>query len=119
DYPTPDGTCVRDYIHVSDLATAHVQALEYAAQGGAERAFNLGTGRGFSVREVVEAVGRASGARVPGTGRPRREGDPPGLVAPGGRARRELGWRPQLPDLDAIVRTAFEWMRGHPDGYGD
>ena len=119
DYPTPDGTCVRDYIHVVDLASAHVLAVEYALQGGAQRAFNLGTGRGFSVREVVEAVQRVSGTRLPVAVKPRRPGDPPVLVAAAERALAELGWRPEHADLDAIVRTAFEWMRSHPHGYGE
>ena len=118
DYPTPDGTCVRDYIHVVDLAAAHVQALAYAQDGGAERAFNLGTGRGFSVREVIETVRRVSGVPVPVAPRPRRAGDPPRLVAAADRARRELGWRPRFDDLEAIVRSAYEWMRRHPGGYG-
>jgi len=118
DYPTPDGTCVRDYVHVVDLAAAHILALEYAAQGGARRAFNLGNGRGFSVEQVVQAVRRVSGASFEVCVRPRRPGDPPVLVAAAERARRELGWRPLLDDLEAIVRTAFEWMRRHPQGYG-
>jgi UDP-glucose-4-epimerase GalE len=118
DYPTPDGTCVRDYVHVTDLAAAHVLALEYAARGGGERAFNLGSGRGYSVEQVVDAVRRVSGARLPVSIRARRPGDPPVLVAAAARARRELGWRPRLDDLDAIVRSAFEWMRRHPQGYG-
>jgi UDP-glucose-4-epimerase GalE len=119
DYPTPDGTCVRDYIHVVDLASAHVLALEHAVDGGRQRAFNLGNGRGFSVEQVVDAVRRVSGADFEVVVRPRRPGDPPVLVAAAERARRELGWRPRLDDLDAIVRTAFEWMRRHPQGYGD
>jgi UDP-glucose-4-epimerase GalE len=118
DYPTPDGTCVRDYVHVVDLAAAHVQALEYALGGGAERAFNLGTGHGCSVQEVIEAVRRVSGARLPVTLRPRRAGDPPRLVAAAERARRDLGWLPRHSDLETIVRTACEWMRRHPGGYG-
>jgi UDP-glucose-4-epimerase GalE len=119
DYPTPDGTCVRDYVHVVDLAAAHVLALEYAAQGGAHRAFNLGNGRGFSVEQVVDAVRRVSGTDFEVAVKPRRPGDPPVLVAAAERARGELGWRPQLDDLDTIVGTAFEWMRRHPRGYGD
>jgi UDP-glucose-4-epimerase GalE len=119
DHPTPDGTCIRDYVHVADLASAHVLALEYAADGGAQRAFNLGTGRGFSVEQVVDAVRRVSRADFEIAVRPRRSGDPPVLVAAAERARSELGWRPHLDDLDAIVRTAFEWMRRHPRGYGD
>ena len=119
DYPTADGTCIRDYVHVVDLAAAHVLALEYAVQGGARRAFNLGNGRGFSVAQVVDAVRRVSRADFEVVVKPRRPGDPPALVAGAGRARSELGWRPQLDDLDAIVGTAFEWMRRHPRGYDD
>lgn len=119
DYPTPDGTCVRDYIHVSDLASAHVRALEYAARGGEHRAFNLGNGRGFSVEQVIAAVRRVSGADFEVAVRARRPGDPPVLVAAAERARRELGWEPRFTDLDAIVRTAVEWMRRHPHGYRD
>ena len=119
DYPTPDGTCVRDYIHVVDLASAHVLALEYASRGGEQRAFNLGTGQGFSVDQVVRTVRRVSGADFEVAVKPRRPGDPPILVAEALRARRELGWRPRFADLDAIVQTAFDWMRRHPQGYGD
>jgi UDP-glucose-4-epimerase GalE len=119
DYPTPDGTCVRDYIHVVDLASAHIQALEYASRGGALRAFNLGNGRGFSVDQVVESVRRVSGVDFEVVVKPRRPGDPPVLVAAAERAHGELGWKPRFTDLDAIVRSAFEWMRRHPRGYGD
>ncbi|TFG98278.1 MAG: UDP-glucose 4-epimerase GalE [Myxococcales bacterium] len=119
DYPTPDGTCVRDYIHVVDLASAHILALEYASRGGEQRAFNLGNGLGFSVDQVIESVRRVSGADFEVAVKPRRPGDPPILVAAAERARRELGWRPNFADLDAIVRTAFEWSRRHPRGYGD
>ncbi len=119
DYPTPDGTCVRDYIHVVDLASAHIQALEYASRGGPLRAFNLGNGRGFSVDQVVESVRRVSGMDFEVVVKPRRPGDPPVLVAAAERAHGELGWQPRFTDLDAIVRSAFEWMRRHPRGYGD
>jgi UDP-glucose-4-epimerase GalE len=119
DHPTPDGTCIRDYVHVSDLADAHVLALEYAADGGSERAFNLGNGRGFSVDQVIACARRVCRTDFEVAVRPRRAGDPPVLVAAAERARAELGWRPQLDDLDAIVSTAFEWMRRHPQGYGD
>jgi UDP-glucose-4-epimerase GalE len=119
DHPTPDGTCIRDYVHVADLAAAHVLALGYAADGGAQRAFNLGNGHGFSVEQVVDAVRRVCRADFEVNVKPRRPGDPPALVAAAGRARSELGWRPQLDDLDAIVRTAFEWMRRHPKGYAE
>jgi len=112
DYPTPDGTCIRDYVHVRDLAEAHVLALETGFQGP----LNLGSGRGHSVLEVIAAVRRVTGAVVPVTVGARRLGDPPRLVAEIGRAARELGWRPRH-DLDAIVRSAADWHRRHPHGY--
>lgn len=111
DYPTPDGTAVRDYIHVSDLARAHVLGVEYLAAGNASNAFNLGTGCGVSVLEVLRAVEKASGAPVPHELGPRREGDPPALVAQSDRAREALGWTPQHSSLDSIVQTAWAWSR--------
>ena len=116
DYDTPDGTCVRDYVHVQDLARAHVAALGRSAEPF--RAYNLGTGRGHSVREVVDAVGRVTGRKVPAEAGPRREGDPPVLVAAASRAREELGFEPEWRDLDAVVETAVRWARDHPRGYG-
>ena len=109
DYQTPDGTAVRDYVHVSDLAVAHLQALEYLNGGGASDTFNLGTGRGHSVKEVIETVERVSGFPVSAEERGRRPGDPPMLVASAGKARQALGWEPQYVTLDAIVRTAWAW----------
>lgn len=109
DYPTPDGTAVRDYVHVMDLADAHIRALDRLLRGGASMALNLGTGRGYSVREVIQAVHRVSGHPVPAEEGGRRDGDPPFLVAKPGLARRALGWSPQYTDLDAIVRTAWNW----------
>lgn len=117
DYPTPDGTCVRDYVHVVDLAAAHVKALEFAAAGGGCRAFNLGNGSGFSVKQVVDSVRRVSARDFPVETVARRPGDPPVLVASSNRAREELGWEPQYSDLDTIVRTAWEWLKNHPNGY--
>ena len=111
DYPTADGTCIRDYIHVGDLADAHVKALDYLAGGGATRAFNLGTGSGVSVREILDAVEQVTGRPVPHTIGPRRPGDPPALVADPSRARSELGWQPRLSDIDTIIATAWEWHR--------
>jgi UDP-glucose-4-epimerase GalE len=111
DYETPDGTCIRDYVHVTDLADAHVAALEYLTGGGATVALNLGTGAGHSVREVVAAVERVTGRAVPREAHPRRAGDPPRLVADASRARAVLGWRPRLSDLDTIVRHAWAWHR--------
>ena len=109
DYPTPDGTAIRDYIHVSDLAEAHVRALEHLARGGESRALNLGTGQGHSVREVISAVGKVSPHPVPVREGPRREGDPPALVADPSQAARILGWKPQQSGLDAIVQSAWKW----------
>jgi UDP-glucose-4-epimerase GalE len=116
DYPTPDGTCVRDYVHVADLADAHLTALRKLESGGASGAYNLGSGTGMSVRQVLEAVGRVAGRGVPHTVGPRRPGDPARLVASSARAERELGWRAQR-DLRAIVETAWRWHEAHPQGY--
>ncbi len=117
DYDTPDGTCIRDYIHVQDLAVAHVQALEALERGDAFQAYNLGTGRGHSVREVVDCVGRVLGTPVPHSVGPRRAGDPPRLVAAAERARATFGFAPRFTDLGAIVDTAARWRRDHPQGY--
>ncbi len=115
DYPTPDGTCIRDYIHVSDLATAHLAALEAIARGS--RAYNLGTGHGYSVREVIAAVERVTGRRVPVIEGARRAGDPPVLVASSARIQAETGWQPRFTTLDEIIATAHAWRLAHPDGY--
>jgi UDP-glucose-4-epimerase GalE len=117
DYPTPDGTCLRDYIHVTDLADAHVKALESIAGGGPSTAYNLGTGQPHSVREVIDTVARVTGRPVPWTLAPRRPGDPAVLYAAADKARTGLGWTPCLGDLETIVRTAWEWHRTHPTGY--
>jgi UDP-glucose 4-epimerase len=109
DYPTADGTGVRDYIHVEDLATAHVDALTYLRAGGESTTLNVGYGHGYSVRQVIESVERISGQRLSVREEPRRAGDPAALVARAERIRRELGWRPRLNDLDTIVRTAYAW----------
>ncbi len=117
DYPTPDGSCIRDYIHVEDLAEAHLLSLDRMREspGGI---YNLGNGQGFSVLEVIAAVERVTGHRVPWESAPRRPGDPPALVASSARARRELGWDPRWSDLDRIIASAWRWSREHPDGYG-
>ena len=114
DYPTADGSAVRDYIHVTDLADAHLRALDYLAGGGDSAIFNLGTGRGHSVREIVAAVERIGGRPVPCREAPRRAGDPPALVADPGHAMAALGWTARHSDLDTIVRTALAWHRRHP-----
>ena len=114
DYPTPDGTAIRDYIHVDDLAIAHVRALGYLEKGGASTALNLATGQGYSVREIIAAVGRAVGHGVPYREAPRRLGDPPELIADPSLARSVLDWRAECSDLDTIIRTALAWeMRHH------
>jgi len=118
DYDTPDGTAVRDYIHVADLADAHLLALEHLRRGGASQFLNLGTGTGFSVLEVIEMARRITGRDVPHQVGPRRAGDPPRLVADASRARGVLGWSPRQPALDTIVRSAWDWMQAHPAGYG-
>ena len=116
DYPTPDGTCVRDYIHVLDLATAHRMALE-ALGDGRRLVYNLGNGVGYSVREVIEAARRVTGHPIPVEEAPRRPGDPAVLVASSAKIQRELGWRPAHADLETIIRSAWDWRRRHPQGY--
>ena len=117
DYDTPDGTCIRDYIHVMDLASAHVLALD-AAEPGRMRVFNLGNGEGFSVREVLEACREVTGHPLPAKAAPRRAGDPARLVASCEKAQSELGWKQQFPDLKTIVAHAWKWHQSHPEGYG-
>ena len=118
DYPTPDGTCVRDYIHIDDLASAHLLALDALAEHETLK-YNLGNGAGFSVREVVEACRRVTGHPIPAVESPRRPGDPPILVASSAKIQQELGWRPRTPALEDIVASAWEWHRRHPGGYGE
>ncbi|HMJ58811.1 MAG TPA: UDP-glucose 4-epimerase GalE [Gemmatimonadales bacterium] len=115
DYPTPDGTAVRDYIHVDDLADAHVRALDVPPNGAI--ALNLGTGQGSSVRQVVEMARRVTGHPIPSSDRPRRAGDPPALVAAPQRAAAVLGWRPRRSSLDEILTSAWRWHQAHPRGY--
>jgi UDP-glucose-4-epimerase GalE len=116
DYDTPDGTCVRDYIHVMDLASAHVLALG-AAEAGRVKVFNLGNGEGFSVREVLDACREVTGHPLPANSAPRRGGDPPRLVASCEKAQAELGWKREFPDLKTIVAHAWKWHQSHPEGY--
>jgi len=118
DYPTKDGTCIRDYIHVLDLAEAHILALENLEKHPAGR-YNLGNGEGFSVLEVVEMVSEVSGREIPKVEAPRRNGDPAVLIASSELAKQELGWEPEYDSLEEIIQTAWEWHRRHPDGYGD
>ena len=111
DYPTPDGTCIRDYIHVSDLASAHIVAIEHLLRGGKSDVFNVGTGAGQSVKEVLAAVEKVTGKKVPHTIGPRREGDPPSLVADSRKLQNALGWRPQRADLERIVADAWAFAQ--------
>jgi UDP-glucose 4-epimerase len=115
DYPTPDGTCIRDYIHIADLAQAHILALEPGKSGF----YNLGNGEGFSVRQVIDVCARISGKSIPTIEKPRRAGDPPRLVAAATRAFDDLGWRPNYPKIEDIVATAWDWHVRNPDGYPD
>jgi len=117
DYPTPDGTAVRDYVHVTDIADAHLRALDAKLDGGSAVAVNLGTGTGRSVREIVEAARRVTGRDVPTVERPRRPGDPPELVAAVARAATVLGWRPSHSSLEEILSSAWQWHQTHPLGY--
>lgn len=115
DYPTPDGTCIRDYIHIKDLAQAHIAGL----QPGRNGFFNLGNGDGYSVREVIRMCEEITGSKIPAVEKPRRAGDPPKLVAGADKAFKELNWNPQYPKLRDIVSTAWAWHQKHPDGYPD
>ncbi len=117
DYPTPDGTCLRDYVHVNDLAAAHLLALDALRGGAPSNAYNLGNGRPTSVRDVLSSVERVTGQAVPFELAPRRDGDPAALFASSERVKRELGWRPRFEDLDVIVETAWRWRVAHPRGY--
>jgi UDP-glucose 4-epimerase len=118
DYPTSDGTCIRDYIHVDDLGDAHVKAVEQL-EPGHQMKLNLGIGRGYSVLEVIEACRRVTGHPIPAAMGPRRQGDPPELVADSRRAQTALAWTPQYVDIERIVETAWNWHRQHPHGFAD
>lgn len=117
DYPTKDGTCIRDYIHVCDLSDAHILALDYLMKGGESDVFNLGNGEGFTVKEVIETARRVTGHPIPAEICPRRAGDPAQLVASSEKARSILGWKPRYNDLETIIQTAWDWHRNHPNGY--
>ncbi|GIO90691.1 MULTISPECIES: UDP-glucose 4-epimerase GalE [Paenibacillus] len=119
DYATPDGTCVRDYIHVSDLADAHLRAVEYLRRGEPSNVFNLGNGLGFSVNEVIETSRKVTGADIPVVMEARRAGDPAVLVASSDKARAVLGWKPARTTLEEIIESAWRWHSSHPDGYGN
>ncbi len=117
DYPTPDGTCIRDYIHITDLADAHIKALESLKSGASSNAYNLGNGNGFSVKEVVETVEKVVGKPVKREIVPRRAGDPAVLVASSDKIKKELGWKPEYDSLEKIVASAWKWHSTHPDGF--
>ena len=119
DYPTPDGTCLRDYIHVLDLADAHVLAIDYLRRGGESNIFNLGNGQGFSVKEMIEAAREATGLDIKVEIGERRAGDPAQLIASSEKARKVLGWQPKFTDVKAVIGTAWKWHQQHPEGYQD
>lgn len=119
DYPTPDGTCIRDYIHVLDLADAHVCALNYLRGGGVSDAFNLGSGHGFSVKEIIDAAEKVTGQKIKTELGARRPGDPARLIASGSKARQILNWTPRFDDVEKIIATAWNWHKTHPNGYDD
>ena len=118
DYPTPDGTCIRDYIHIADLVSAHLLALEALATRD-QLVYNLGSGSGYSVREVINMARSVTEHDIPSSDQPRREGDPARLVASSQKIRRELGWKPEHDDLRDILASAWDWHRSHPNGYED
>lgn len=119
DYDTPDGSCIRDYIHVTDLAMAHILALKSLRNGGDSRIYNLGNGKGFSVKEVVSLARKVTGVNIKEVIAPRRAGDPAVLVASSDRIKNELKWEPKYDDLSTIIETAWKWHKDHPEGYGD
>lgn len=117
DYPTHDGTCIRDYIHVSDLADAHLLAVDYLRKDGASEICNLGSGNGFSVLEVIRTAERVTGLTIPTALRDRRAGDPAVLIASAGKAKAVLGWQPKRDNMEMIIESAWRWHQAHPDGY--
>lgn len=117
DYNTPDGTCIRDYIHVTDLVAAHLLAIEKLRENGSSGTYNLGNGNGFSVKEVIETARKVTGKEIPSEVAPRRAGDPAKLVASSEKAMQELGWKPQFASLEQIIRSAWDWYQKHPEGY--
>ena len=119
DYNTKDGTCIRDYIHVTDLAQAHILAVKYLRNGGNSDVFNLGNGIGFSVKEVIETARKVTGHPIPAQISPRRAGDPAKLIASSNKARKILGWKPEHAELEEIIATAWNWHKKHPNGYND
>lgn len=119
DYNTKDGTCVRDYIHVTDLAQAHILAVDYLLNGGESNIFNLGNGKGFTVKEVIEVARKVTGNSIPAVVSPRRDGDPAQLIASSKKAKEILGWKPEHDSLEEIIQSAWNWHKKHPNGYKD
>ena len=119
DYPTGDGSCIRDYIHVTDIAEAHILALKYLDTGAANKAYNLGNNKGYSVIDVIETARMVTGNEIPTLIQPRRQGDPAVLIASSELARSELNWQPECSDIETIVENAWRWQKGHPYGYAD
>lgn len=119
DYPTKDGTCIRDYIHVTDLAQAHILAVEYLRKGNPSDIFNLGNGIGFSVKEVIDTARKVTGHPIPSVVSPRRAGDPAQLIASSEKAKSVLGWKPEHADLEEIIASAWKWHKNHPDGFNE
>ncbi len=117
DYDTPDGTCIRDYIHVMDLVDAHLLAIEKLRKTGKSGIYNLGNGNGFSVKEVIEAARKVTEKEIPAVVAPRRAGDPAKLVASSEKAKKELGWKPQHESLESMIQSAWDWFVQHPNGY--
>ena len=119
DYNTKDGTCVRDYIHITDLAQAHILAVDYLLNGGESNIFNLGNGKGFTVKEVIEVARKVTGNSIPAVVSPRRDGDPAQLIASSKKAKEILGWKPEHDSLEEIIQSAWNWHKKHPNGYED
>jgi len=119
DWPTPDGTCIRDYVHVTDLAQAHLLALQALEKGAISNVYNMGNGNGYSVKEVITVAEEVTGKKIAAVAAPRRAGDPARLVASSEKIKKQLGWKPEYADLKTIIETAWEWHRNHPQGFGD
>jgi len=117
DYPTKDGSCIRDYVHVLDIAKAHILSLEYIEKHAGNRAYNLGNNKGYSVLEVIETTRQVTSSQIPIVIHPQRQGDPAVLVADSGLAKSELGWQPESSTLENIIKSAWEWQKKHPHGY--